>query len=213
MINKPLAKVLICAWLLLPAFAWGATPTNSEFNPLRNQIAALDAQLSILEERINNHEAIIDSLRHETAAQVKAATAAADAKISNGDNRITRIEEHIERTSRDIKQIREHVNQFTSLLQKQQISIDKLEQSRTEHDAKLLRLEAAFREMILGLRGNENPSLIQEETYLVQAGDSIDKIARRYKVSPAKLRERNGLKTDTIRVGQKLTIPVSENPS
>jgi LysM repeat protein len=44
-------------------------------------------------------------------------------------------------------------------------------------------------------------------TYVVRAGDSLSVIAQRYGVSTADLAAANGLKSDLIRVGQKLTIP------
>lgn len=43
--------------------------------------------------------------------------------------------------------------------------------------------------------------------HLVRPGDTLGAIARRYKVSVADLKKANGLRTDLIRVGQKLPIP------
>ena len=44
--------------------------------------------------------------------------------------------------------------------------------------------------------------------YKVRKGDSLDKIARRYGVTVAKLKKANGLKNDKIKIGQSLKIPV-----
>lgn len=44
-------------------------------------------------------------------------------------------------------------------------------------------------------------------TYTVQKGDSLYLVAQRYGVTVAALKSANGLKTDTIYPGQKLTIP------
>ena len=43
--------------------------------------------------------------------------------------------------------------------------------------------------------------------YVVKNGDALDRIARRFKTTSKAIREANGLKSDTIRVGQKLKIP------
>lgn len=45
-------------------------------------------------------------------------------------------------------------------------------------------------------------------THLVDKGDSLSTIALRYKVSVGQLKERNGLKGDTIQLGQKLRVDV-----
>ncbi|WP_457677797.1 LysM peptidoglycan-binding domain-containing protein [Thermovibrio sp.] len=49
-----------------------------------------------------------------------------------------------------------------------------------------------------------------EITYRVKRGDSLIKIAKKFKVSVKEIKERNHLKRNTIFVGQKLIIPVKE---
>ena len=46
-----------------------------------------------------------------------------------------------------------------------------------------------------------------EQSYTVKSGDTLTKIAARFGVSLKALRTANGLKTDSIKVGQKLKIP------
>ena len=49
--------------------------------------------------------------------------------------------------------------------------------------------------------------------YVVQAGDQLGKIARKYGVKVSALREANNLKSDMIQVGQKLVIPGAAKPA
>ncbi len=44
-------------------------------------------------------------------------------------------------------------------------------------------------------------------TYIIERGDTLSKIASRYRVSSRKIKEFNGLRSDTIRIGQTLKIP------
>ena len=46
-------------------------------------------------------------------------------------------------------------------------------------------------------------------THVIERGDTLSEIASRYRVSFKRLKEFNGLRSDTIRVGQKLKIPPS----
>lgn len=45
------------------------------------------------------------------------------------------------------------------------------------------------------------------KTHIVASGDSLWKVAKKYKVSVESLREANHLETDKLRIGQKLQIP------
>jgi N-acetylmuramoyl-L-alanine amidase len=46
-------------------------------------------------------------------------------------------------------------------------------------------------------------------THVIERGDTLSEIASQYRVSFKRLKEFNGLRSDTIRIGQKLKIPPS----
>jgi len=48
---------------------------------------------------------------------------------------------------------------------------------------------------------------VADWTYTVQRGDTLQAIAQRFGVSLGNLRQRNGLWTDSLRIGQRITIP------
>lgn len=48
---------------------------------------------------------------------------------------------------------------------------------------------------------------VMPESYIVKRGDSLSMVAQRFQVSLAELKSSNGLRNDTIRIGQTLTIP------
>ncbi len=52
-----------------------------------------------------------------------------------------------------------------------------------------------------------------EQVYVVQSGDSLSRIASRYGVTVAQLREANALTGDLIRIGQRLAIPSGGRPA
>jgi LysM repeat protein len=53
----------------------------------------------------------------------------------------------------------------------------------------------------------ENPDAGGEQFYTVHSGDNLTKIATQHGISVKALRAANSLKTDSIRIGQKLNIP------
>lgn len=54
---------------------------------------------------------------------------------------------------------------------------------------------------------SSGPAVASGESHTVQSGDTLGKLANRYGTSVAAFREVNSLKSDSIRVGQKLVIP------
>lgn len=55
--------------------------------------------------------------------------------------------------------------------------------------------------------GKAATAVAEAGTYVVKSGDNLGKIAKSHGTTVAKLREANGLKTDQIKVGQKLKLP------
>jgi len=47
----------------------------------------------------------------------------------------------------------------------------------------------------------------REKTYVVQEGDSLWKIARKYKIDIDLIKKRNGLKSDALKPGTTLKLP------
>ncbi len=57
--------------------------------------------------------------------------------------------------------------------------------------------------------GKSAPTATDSGSYTVKSGDNLGKIAKNHGTTVAKIREANGLKTDQIKVGQKLKLPTS----
>lgn len=52
------------------------------------------------------------------------------------------------------------------------------------------------------------PVANQSQTYQVAQGDTLTRIAKRHKTTVAAIKKENGLKSDALRIGQKLRIPI-----
>jgi LysM repeat protein len=64
-----------------------------------------------------------------------------------------------------------------------------------------------------GVGAVESATASGEQIYTVKSGDNLTKIATQHGVSLKALRAANGLKTDSIKVGQKLKIPAKASTS
>ena len=60
---------------------------------------------------------------------------------------------------------------------------------------------------VTGTAPTESASAGGEQTYTVKSGDNLTKIAQRFGTTVKALRSANSLKTDSIKVGQKLKVP------
>ncbi len=59
----------------------------------------------------------------------------------------------------------------------------------------------------IGILASLIASSSRSQTYVVRKGDTLSRIAKRYGTSVQELKKSNRLKSDLIRIGQKLTVP------
>ncbi|HET8708225.1 MAG TPA: N-acetylmuramoyl-L-alanine amidase, partial [Pseudomonadales bacterium] len=57
--------------------------------------------------------------------------------------------------------------------------------------------------------GPSKPASEQKTRHVISAGETLTSIAKKYRVSPAKIRARNGMKNDIVQVGRTIEIPKS----
>jgi N-acetylmuramoyl-L-alanine amidase len=85
--------------------------------------------------------------------------------------------------------------------------------SQAEHQANLARAIASGIEQFMRLNPPPGsllasaPTTPDDTRYTIAPGDTLSTIAQRYGVSSTTIKSKNGLRTDTIRVGQVLLIP------
>ena len=55
---------------------------------------------------------------------------------------------------------------------------------------------------------NQSRAPVRQVSHVISRGDTLSEIAERYNVSMSAIRSANRLSNDTVRVGQRLTIPI-----
>lgn len=174
-------KTLVC--LLLSA----ATLSANSPEHLRYQISNLDAEVQTLTERVNSQAQIADELRQ-------------------GLNKIKQIDQSQVKTDHEqIKKIKDHANQLADTLSAIESRLAKLEKSSEKNQQNIVSMQSALQALMQALQ--VEGSSTGENTYKVQSGDSLDKIARKHHTSAKVLRDLNQLKNDRIFPGQVINLP------
>lgn len=158
---------------------------------IRNEVDNHESQIQMFDQRLNHQEIAIESLREELYKKgTHTSTGLSETKL----NAIVD----------DIKKMRSHAKDLTEAIQQSQKRIAHVEQAIEQQGLNIKNLQAAVKS-VLEAFDIKDPA--EPEFYQVKSGDSLDKIARRYKTTIQTLKDLNGLKNDRIRVGQKLKVP------
>ena len=109
----------------------------------------------------------------------------------------------------DLKEMQKHLNEAIAAIGSLR---EGLEASRREQSQVKGALNAVVEALELEVPKSPSAQMAPAsseptELYVVVAGDSLAKIAKRHGTQTSKLKEINGLKSDRIFVGQKLKIP------
>lgn len=168
---------------------------QESLSDLRHEVDNHEAEISMLEERLNTQEAIIDSLRQQlldanfqNKELVKGSSATIESKLSHYDSSFDGVTD-------DLKKLQGHANDSSKALSQYKKKFDELENRMEQLQTTLqLVLDA------LQIDGNE-------VVYEVKSGDSLEKIARRHQTSVSKIKGLNQLTHDRIFIGQKLKLP------
>ncbi|MGL5626980.1 MAG: LysM peptidoglycan-binding domain-containing protein [Candidatus Rhabdochlamydia sp.] len=176
--------------LFITTFCYGKntreyTPSSYELQleitELKHQIRTLKVDMQLIEEQVNapkNPELLIDC----KALQLR---------IQRQENTIESLSSGIKNVERSIQQLLEHQN--------------KTEAQLTAHENRLQNV-SELKNTLANLLKKMHSSTTKKQSYRVQAGDSLEKIAKLHRISVETIKANNKLTSDTIFIGQELQI-------
>jgi LysM repeat protein len=189
--------IIIGCTLLLSGCIPNLTAFRTNNDP---SIEELRMEVADLKHSLNSAKLEIDLLEERVAS-------AEDSKKWSEKNETPAFQKKLGSLEKEIERIRGEIQHITQALEVARASL-------SDHSGHLSMLDQKLSE-IGKLR--QTLSQISELTrakekivYKVQPQDSLEKIARKYKVSVSSLQKENNLSTDHIQVGQKLVIPLQE---
>lgn len=210
------------SFLLLPLIAFGCASMNSspqeerhkmeltltklrsDIEELRHDLNSHQMELHLLEGKITNQENSLAHLKTQALDQQQIRLDQVIADLTKLEKEGMRHNKKLEEVLSDLRQLTLHANETTAALTQYKEKINETERAITTQNQKLeeiAKLKSSLKELAaIGFSSQEN-------TYVVQSGDTLEKIARHFQISTYELKKKNQLANDTIYIGQELAIP------
>jgi LysM repeat protein len=128
------------------------------------------------------------------------------ANVKNLARQLQTLENRQQEIVKDIKQLSSHANETSTTFSQYKNHLGELEKEISSQHQKLNevhQLKSSLESVAESIKQISSADV----TYRVLPGDSLERIARKYRVSLDALRRANGLDQDRIMVGQELKIP------
>jgi LysM repeat protein len=188
------------------------TDTNTAVREMRDSLDALrhevnnhETEIRMAEERSNNQEATISSMRQQLLDSTQSNKELLKGNSTSIDGKIVNIETINKGIIGDIGQLKTHANDTSTVLAEYKKKISDLEKTVSQLSQNIEHLQAALRSLTEAVAG---PSTVDSgKTYRVKSGDSLEKIARAHNTTIKAIKELNKLSHDRIVIGQTLQIP------
>lgn len=164
---------------------------------LRHELDNHEMEIRTFDERLATQENIVDNLRQQILEITQKNRELVKNSTSSFDGRIASLEAAISNILDDLHQIQSHINESSK-------AFSQYKQKLADNSNKLESLHEALNTLLKTLQGDIPEST--QNTYRVQNGDTLEKIARKNHLSIKKLKELNDLSNDRIFVGQVLKI-------
>lgn len=159
-----------------------------------------------MQEKLANQEVIIESLQRDQKNTQRLLQEALKSKTSGLDQRLAVLENTLQQVSQENAAYKKHLEKLNEVLMTLHERIAGYETALAQQSGNVTHLQNALTTITEAIQGPiEVPS--DANTYKVQSGDSLGKIAVKFGVSLKALREENKLPSDKIIIGQTLLIP------
>lgn len=178
-------------------------------NELRHQGANCEAELELCKEKLETQERILETLYRDQAEGQRQTQELIRSKVGTGEQRLLALESALPLLHGDILALKSHLEKLTTTMVSLQNKLSGVEEIVAQQGQMAGHLQAAMQTLAAAMQ-TESPTpeaIDSNAVYCVKEGDSLGKIAQRYGVTVKVLKEKNGLTSDKIRIGQPLAIP------
>lgn len=145
----------------------------------------------------------------ESLSNVKRYLKEAESNASEPKQKMSKTMQGLEN---DLATLKNHVNQLSSKINELNSTIANLKKDISGHSSSLKSMDEALTLLSKAISPQSMPkrSSSKEGKYVVQSGDSLEKIAKKHGLTISQLKERNHLSSSVIRAGQELDVGAAE---
>jgi LysM repeat protein len=172
--------------------------SQSPVDRLRHEVNNQAEEIRVLYARLATQDSLIESLSEDISKMGKASLEVNQTEAKNAQARMRDLELKVETLEKQLAKATESLGQSQRKLEILDTSLD-LQNKNSRH------LEKSLGTLLEAVGGESTA----ETTYRVVSGDSLEKIAKRFKTSVQVLKELNSLENDRIIVGKKLKVPAT----
>lgn len=191
------------------AFFLLAPPTLFS-NDAGHRVHNCEIEIEMLKNSLQSQEESRSQLYKEMEESLSSVKKVLKEIESHKDDPRQKIQKTIQGLQNDLAALKTHTNQLASKINELSASVSSIKKDIAGHTAGLKNLEEAMGLLSKALSGTlPKNAKEQTDTYKVQSGDSLEKIAKKHSMTLAQLKELNGLSSSVIRVGQELYVYAS----
>ena len=177
----------------------------------RHDIHCMQTEMQIIDSKLKHQEKALVDVKKQCLEKYQIRLDKLDKCIDNMNKQLSQIEGHAKHIVEDIRQLTKNANESSLALAQFKTRVNEFEKEMltlSHEQEKVAELKNTLQYVIKSLKEFSGAS--EKDLYEVAAGDSLEKIAKKFKVSVDALKEANNLKKDLIVVGQKLVIPLQQ---
>lgn len=182
---------------------------RENLDTLKHEVSNHDTELLMFDERVNNQESTVSSLRQQLLDANQVNKDLVKFNSASMETKLATIETSNKSLISDIHVLKNHANESATALNHYKNKVEELEQQLGKLHQNIESLQAAMRSLTEALKEgtvseNERPI---SKFYRIKTGDSLEKIARAHGTTIKAIKELNNLVNDRIVVGQSIKLP------
>lgn len=222
------SSLAIAALIALPLSLFSA-PYKPQQESLTTTLTQLRTSVSTLKNTVNNHESEIrtfdeklqtqetqfETLREQLTDLTEDQKNLIKNQNIDQESRISALDGTLKSLIADMKQLKTQSNDSVVVLGQYKQTLSEINQILDAQNQQIKSLESALKYIVELAQNGDSASPKEKSglqynsgnTYKVQSGDTLEKIARKHNISVKSLIEMNNLSSDRIMIGQTLSIP------
>ncbi|MBB65476.1 MAG: hypothetical protein CMO81_10470 [Waddliaceae bacterium] len=182
--------------------------SSQQVRLLQNELHNLTTEMAILDDKIEIQDQTIAALRQQIMEEISNQRQGIQKQSRGVEEQLKNLESNYRGVRQDLDKIRRHNNELVAGLEGVKKQLTQLDEAITQQDRNQANLQKALTSLMDAIQSDhKRPSVQKSTTYTVQSGDSLDKIARKFKITVEGIKKANQLEKDLIVIGQKLIIP------